>query len=619
VTPFATTGPLADVVLDAGPPGALPVATATRRLRLLGAAQDGRRPEGDAGEPVAGELALCEAGGCVTCRIGWDSVCSGSGGEASIQALAGLAALHGRATGAPARLGLEVASVTAGVLASQGLLAARLGRLRGARATRAETSALAAALLYATHHVAVATGGPGSSELGEPTGWGPPFATADDHWIELEVLSFEAWARFWGALGAAGAPLADGWSSFARRYVLGRCALPAALHRATRTRTVDELRGVAANTGVALCVVRSYPEVLRSPAWRDPPWTIEPGPPGVGRPSTARAPYALPLAGLRVVELTTRLQGPLAGLLLGMLGAEVVKIEPPGGDPGRTAPRGPYQAAYAAYNRGKRAVELDYTRAAGRGELRELAADADVFIHNARPGRAERVGFDAASLARVNDAMVHVTAAGWGAGDSAPSEIAGDFLVQAHAGCGHGLAPPGRPPFPSRVTLLDVMGGLIACEGALAGLLARERTGAGARVRTSLLAAAMTLQRHVLDALARGRETGRTLGRPSWGALHQPIATRAGHLMVDAEDDASRARLVAACGLPRDADCAAVADRLGSGEAAAWEEALTAQGVPAARVREDLTGLPDDVRVAPLLEPLDAGGWAPAAPWGFAP
>jgi len=118
---------------------------------------------------------------------------------------------------------------------------------------------------------------------------------------------------------------------------------------------------------------------------------------------------------------------------------------------------------------------------------------------------------------------VYCHASGWGRMEDPPSPIAGDFLVQAHAACGDGLNPVGEAPFPSRLTLLDVAGGLLACEGILAALCLGERYGCESRVETSLFSAAMSLQLEVLEQMATNREIGRRAGRPLWSPLEQPL------------------------------------------------------------------------------------------------
>ncbi|HEX6700955.1 MAG TPA: CoA transferase, partial [Gaiellaceae bacterium] len=469
----------------------------------------------------------------VETTIRWFGAEERAGAEHVVQAASGLMAVHGIDNRKPRRLGLEPASTAAGILAAQGVLAAEVGRLRGLPFESVETSVVDGALTYLRHHVAIASAGAAPPHDPVLTAPGPPFRTADGAWVELEMLRFPEWRAFWTSLGAT-EELDTAWSSFALRYLLGACPLPAALHGATRRRSLPELEAAAEAAGVAICRVRSSAEAIADAVHPGgPPWSLEPAP---GRHPAAAAPSqdSGPLAGLRVVELASRLQGPLAGLLLRLLGADVVKVEPPGGDRGRGGSR-LGRAAYLAYNAGKTPVELDYKSAAGRRELAELVAEADVFVHNSRPGRAEQGGFGYAALSRANPALVYAYASGWEGAKVAPSDIAGDFVVQAWAGCGELLAPEDEPPLPSRVTLVDVAGGLLACEAILAGLWLRMRTGRGFLVRTSLYRAALALQ-------------AGAAGRPRWGPLDRPLETADGYLAVAVDGDEMRRRFEAICG-----------------------------------------------------------------------
>ncbi|MEO5953751.1 MAG: CoA transferase, partial [Chloroflexia bacterium] len=445
----------------------------------------------------------------------------------------------------------------------------------------------------------------------------------------------------WRQLGVERAGLELAWGNFVYRYLAASCTLPVSLHEATALHTLDELRGIAEPLGIAILVVRGYSDLLdeiglsrggglkprgeRSLLHPEAPWAIlaqTEHRAEVVEQHTIDATKG-PLAGMRVVEVSSRLQGPLAGLLLQMLGAEVVKVEPIGGDFGRYAPpkAGSQGAAYMAYNRGKRVVEIDYKSEEGCAQMLDLIGSADVFLHNWRSGRAEKTGFDFESFARINPRLVYAHASGWGRIEDEPSPIAGDFLVQAHAATGEGLNPVDEPPFPSRVTLVDVTGGLLACEGILAGLYLREQTGQGCRVDTSLFSAAMELQADVLKAIALDQEEGREWGRPVWGTLARPIETADGFVMVSAEDVESRERLRVACGVNEADDEEAVeemiATQLHSRTTAEWVKVLGDAGIVATAVCIDVADLPNDPRIVGLLERVEDACWVPSAPWQF--
>lgn len=592
------------------------------------------------------------AGGSLVCQLPWllggchDSL---PANEAVVQALSGLMAVHGRDRERPRRLGLEVASVAAGVLGAQAVLSALIARARGQDVTVARTTVLQGALMFLVHHLAMATCGtrlepPGAG--GEP---GPPLRTLDGHWVEIEALDPEHWAAFWSQLGVSRSQQGQSWLAVAYRPNLATCRLPTALHQAAAGRTLEELRHAARSSGVALCRIRRYGEIIaeRLQASADvPPWRMRSlteqgqapssdGAPG-GAPSmssrsagtkAASPPSAgpAPLSGIRVVESTSRVQGPLAGLLLSLLGAEVTRVEPVGGDVARMVPpvAGGLGAVFVAFNRGKQAVELDPKNAAGRAGLLDLAREADVFLHNWRPGRAEALGITDQDLGSVNPALVYARASGWDPSSRHVPEVATEYLVQAHTGCADALTPLGEPPAPSPLTLADVMGGLLACEAVLAGLYRRSRTGLGCSVVTTLEGAARSLHRHLAAAAPSGLSPRCRNGRPCWGLLDQPLQTAAGFLTVDAEAPEARSRLMAASGLGQSADGTAQDDALAAllrdDTAEGWERRLIREGCIAAAVREDLSSLPADPRLGGLLEPVDEGAcWVPVAPWQFA-
>ncbi|WP_435107523.1 CoA transferase [Nocardiopsis synnemataformans] len=439
----------------------------------------------------------------VGCAIGWSGpVAAPMAGERDVQAACGLAHLHGRARGTPRFLGVDYASVCAGVLAAQAVAACALALARGGPALSASVSAAQAALLAAGPYVAAATapeqrasaGGTGASVPGTV----PPFRSADGARFEIETLDAEVWLRFWTDLGAAPSAIAAGWPPFQRRFATAVCPLPPELPAAIAAVDLARVRLAARHAGMSLAPIRDVREAEEpAPASE---WRLR-AQGDTGVPVPALAPLGpdatAPLAGLRVVEATNRVQGPLAGLLLAMLGAKVVRVEPPGGDPMRgVAPMaGDCSARFLALNRGKGAVEIDLKTAAGRRSARDLAATADVLLYNWPPGRAEGFGLGPHDLADLAPGLVHVHADGWGGRAPEPGALATDYLVQAHGGVADLLAGPGQEPAPSLLTLTDVLGGILAAEGALAALLLRIRTGTGVRARTALSDAARLLRR----------------------------------------------------------------------------------------------------------------------------
>lgn len=585
-----------DLCLGHGPE--LARRTAAAHLRLLGA---NMAPPSGALEPDVG---LSWYGPGL-----WKAGTPGS--EAVVQAVSGLMEVHGREMGRPRPLGLAVASVAAGILASQASLASVLGRSRGIAVRRAHTSVLEAAMLLLTPYVAMATTDGWTTPPPAATS-GPPFPTSDGEWVELEALDSETWKAFWARIGLEGPVVGRAWRSFLARYETATCPLPAELHAATRNSTLAELVAAAKATDVALCPLRTPAEALACPI--RPPWRVSVAR-GVPAPPPSKGPTGtLPLSGIRVVEATSRLQGPLAGHILQMLGAEVLRIEPLGGDFARAMPplAGDLGAVFLALNAGKQPVELDLKRPEGRTELLELVASADVFLHNWRPGRAAQLGVDSDRCAAVNSFLVFGHASGWGSDDA---RVATDYLVQAHAGLGYLLNSADEPPFPSRLVVADLMGGLVAAEALLAGLVLRERSGRGCRVDTSLLGAALALETHALDAVAQSGERSRSIERPLWGLLDVPLQTAAGLLALTVEGDDQLSHLCRVSGSRKGRE-QSVVKRLREHTAPEWERILSNAGLPAGKVCVDLADLNKDRRMRTLLQPMDHCV-VPAPPWRF--
>jgi len=243
-------------------PPHLAAQTCEARLDALGVSLDAQ-PAADGSASVQSFIAADLAPSTLDSRISWHGPAAAgrnrSWSEATVQAGSGLMHVHGRDWGGPARLGLEIASVAAGVLAAQGVLAALIGQSRGQRAATVETSVFQAGLLQASHYIAAATCAETWVPAPPQPDPGPPFASADGRWFEIETLDPDAWAEFWKRLGAD-VDLGLGWTLFRPRYFRGTCSLPPGFHQATRRHTLAELAKVSASCGVSFSPVRGYPE-----------------------------------------------------------------------------------------------------------------------------------------------------------------------------------------------------------------------------------------------------------------------------------------------------------------------------------------------------------------------
>ena len=309
-----------------------------------------------------------------------------------------------------------------------------------------------------------------------------------------------------------------------------------------------------------------------------------------------------PLDGIRVVDVTASLAGPTCTQLLAALGADVVKIEPPGGDHARHwGPPfvGDDGALFFAANAGKRSRVLDLRRETD--ELLALVDEADVFVVSLRPGLAEELGLDAAALLARNARLVHCTIGAYGRVGPLADRPGYDPLMQAAAGIMSVTGEADRPPVRVGVSLIDFATGQWAAIGILAALLERTRDGKGRAVDTSLYETALyAMSSHIAGYVAGGEVPGRH------GSAFLPIApyevfpTSDGALMISAGSDALWARLRGALGLPDDerfrtnpdrvrnraALSAWLAEVLRTRTSAEWEAALTDAGVPVSPVRD---------------------------------
>jgi crotonobetainyl-CoA:carnitine CoA-transferase CaiB-like acyl-CoA transferase len=194
-----------------------------------------------------------------------------------------------------------------------------------------------------------------------------------------------------------------------------------------------------------------------------------------------------PLAGVRVVELANFISGPFAAMMLADLGAEVIKVEPPKGDPFRRFGRSaaPVSPLFVNTNRGKQGAALDLKDERDRKELHTLLDAADVMLSNWRPAVASRLGFDDEDLARHNHDLVRVYVSGFGSSGPLADQPVYDAMIQAHLGAGQT-----SPPTIAGTYVVDKAAAAMVAQAVLAALFARERTGVAERIDVALLDAA---------------------------------------------------------------------------------------------------------------------------------
>lgn len=345
-------------------------------------------------------------------------------------------------------------------------------------------------------------------------------------------------------------------------------------------------------------------------------------------PSPSAIDTRPPLAGLRVLDLSRVLAGPLCTMTLGDLGADVVKVERPGlgddtrewGPPWAAGPEGRESAYYLCVNRNKRSVAADLKTAEGVDLVRRLAVKADVLVENFAPGTLERVGLGYEALSAENPRLVFCTVTGYDSAGPQAGRPGYDFAVQARAGWMAVAGEPEGEPMKTGVALVDVLTGQNAAVAILAALRERDRSGRGQRVEVALFDSALAGLVNVAQAaLVTGGEPQR------WGNAHATIVPYQSFIAADRPfvvavgNDAQWRRLceaIDAAELGADPRFATNPQRVEQREvlvpllaahlrtrpAGDWLARLEAAGVPCAPVQSVGEALRDDARAADLAE-----------------
>jgi crotonobetainyl-CoA:carnitine CoA-transferase CaiB-like acyl-CoA transferase len=250
---------------------------------------------------------------------------------------------------------------------------------------------------------------------------------------------------------------------------------------------------------------------------------------------TASSSRALPLAGLRVVEFTHMVMGPTCGMVLADLGAEVIKVEPIEGDRTRHL-LGAGSGFFPMFNRNKKSLALDLRDPRGAAVARKLAASADVFAENFRPGAMAKYGLDYAALSAVNPKLIYVSLKGFLPG---PYEMrtALDEVVQMMGGLAYMTGRPGDP-LRAGTSVNDIMGGMFGAIGAMAALIQRGITGRGQEVQSALFENNVFLVgQHMLQYAITGQAAAPMPDRISAWALYDVFTVRDGQIFLAAVSD----------------------------------------------------------------------------------
>ncbi|MEX0447524.1 CoA transferase [Xenorhabdus sp. SGI246] len=431
--------------------------------------------------------------------------------EVALQALTGLVAVHSRSLDRIAPLGVEYISVISASLVLQQLLAGLIAQHRGSRIQKATFDFVQAGVLAIGQYLAGATAETGAEvfSCGEAnTSLRPPFMSLDGVLFELESLSPQLWQKFWIQLGANIQQIGRGWHTFMQRYAKGTMSLPVEMLTLLTSHVYADLAAQACQTGIAITPVRRIQDCKMDRDFQSlleyGPWSIKAIGDEARKPSRMLSDTAnttgLPLAGIRLVESCRRIQGPMAGHLLAMLGATVTRIEPLGGDPLRDMPplAGDSSARFQALNARKQVVEVDIKSAEGKQTIEKLVHDADLFIHNWAPGKASELALDIPDLSLNHPDLVYVYAGGWGILDNEMTIPGTDFMAQAYSGMADVIAQSAGVKGGTLFTATDVFGGILAAQAAIMALYCRVRGTSGLSVRSSLLGAATMLIEPIL-------------------------------------------------------------------------------------------------------------------------
>ncbi len=362
-----------------------------------------------------------------------------------------------------------------------------------------------------------------------------------------------------------------------------------------------------------------------------------------------------PLHGIRVLEFSLVVAGPMSGVLLSDLGADVIKVEPPGGESLRQARAiVPNEGkAFQTFNRGKRGIVVNLQSEQGRAVAYRLIRDFDVFLINARPGVAERLGVDYQSLSAHNERLIYLENTAFGPEGSSSGRAGADIIAQAYSGlmaADEKVDDEGNPALITATTPADFGAAWTSAVAVCAALFHRERTGRGQHIETSLLGAAMVLQNFgiarlpvsdavflqpSLDAVEAVRERGGTYReilearsgtRSTIGAAYLlyygGYQTADGAIMLGCVTPPNRQQVRNALGLteqddptgtgsfdPVDPDSPAlveqikqrIVDRFRSDTTANWIAKLDIAGAPASQVN-----LPEDLADDPQVNAIGA-------------
>lgn len=504
---------------DAGRPRSDPPAWHAHPLALEGKQRlftDGEKGEAWAALCARAQVALVSDPACVTAANAapLTAIVTAFGANApdtaacelAVQARSGAMATTGPALGAPSAVRAPLLELLAGLNAATSVLAALRAGTRGILDLALFDSALA---LAGTFHPQALANPARRFRNGSRHTLCSPWNSyrASDGWVTICIASDDQWARFATVIGRADLAANSALATSPQRLAAIE-GVDAAVTRWTQARPVTDVvrtlrdadlpvsavcepgpgiatvvRTVTTDDGRACAVPGSIAWLSRTPL-RHAAHVAAPKPVSAAdgpRPALPRAPVdEPPLHGLRVIDLGPFTAGPLTTRYLSDLGAEVTKVEPPGGERSRGwQPRAGHASHYFAnYNCGKRSVELDLGTPDGVAGLRALLADADVFVQNLKPGALRKLGIDIDALVAAQPRLIVCSISGYGR--TAPPAAALDMVVQAGAGLMALVDGPTEcGPLKTGFSYGDLTAAHVAAFAILAALVERDRSGRG--------------------------------------------------------------------------------------------------------------------------------------------
>ncbi|XP_071340375.1 succinate--hydroxymethylglutarate CoA-transferase isoform X3 [Trachinotus anak] len=298
---------------------------------------------------------------------------------------------------------------------------------------------------------------------------------------------------------------------------------------------------MSASVGALNCRLSALcPPGFTSPLRGNPPLRF---PAGGGRTSHSQTGGNLrPLEGVRVLDLTRVLAGPFATMILGDLGAEVIKVERPGAGDDTRAWGPPFVGSESAYflsvNRNKKSIAVDLKHPRGAEVIQELTGVCDVLVENYLPGKLHQLGLGYEQLSRVNPRLIYCSISGYGQTGPQSQSPGYDSIASAVSGMMHITGPEDGEPVRPGVAMTDLATGLYTHGAVMAALLQRHKTGRGVHIDCNLLSSQVSCLSHIAaNYLNAGKEARR------WGTAHESIVpyqgfkTKDGHIVVAAGND----------------------------------------------------------------------------------